>query len=118
MLILCIFQGLTENEIIAQGLNFLGAGYETTSVTLALVLYCLSLHPECQEKLVAEINQTSTIQDIDYDTLMKMQYLDAVINETLRFICSVVRYFLQHTILRILFLRYFLYQFIHASNHV
>ncbi len=48
--------GLTENEILAQAILFLLAGYETTAATLSFVAYNLALYPECQEQLYNEVD--------------------------------------------------------------
>ena len=54
-----LFAGLTHDEIVAQGLLFFLAGFETTANTLALLGYNLARHPECQEKLYQEIMEVT-----------------------------------------------------------
>ncbi|KAJ3478354.1 hypothetical protein NLI96_g9816 [Meripilus lineatus] len=56
----------------------------TTSGALAQMLQLLSEHPEVQEKLREEIIQASCGQNIPYDQLETLPYLDAVCRETLR----------------------------------
>jgi len=73
---------LEEIDILGTSLLFLLAGYETTASTLSYLLHELSLNPECQQKLYEEI--MSYDGNIDYDSIAKMQYLDACISETLR----------------------------------
>ena len=46
---------LTDHEIVDHSVNFLLAGYETTSNALAYTSYLLALNPEIQEKLQREI---------------------------------------------------------------
>ena len=80
-------QRLTEDEIIAQAWIFFVAGYETTATTLSFCSYELALNQEIQDKLYQELISTmknNLDDDIDYDTLSKLPYLDAVISETLR----------------------------------
>ena len=76
---------LTDDEVIAQAFVFFIAGYETTATTLSYVSYELALNQDIQNKLYDEIK---TIQnekgEIDYETLVKLPYLDAVISESLR----------------------------------
>ncbi|KAH9528103.1 Thromboxane-A synthase [Dermatophagoides farinae] len=76
---------LNEEEIIAQSMVFLLAGYETTASTLTFCMYELAKHPNIQNKLYDEIK---TIIDrgetLDFNNIMKLPYLDAVISETLR----------------------------------
>jgi hypothetical protein len=84
---------LNENEILAQSVLFFSVGFETSSQLLAYCTYCLALNPDCQENLHAEIEQTfnSNYVQIDYDVVLKMPYLDAVISETLRLYNPVLR---------------------------
>ena len=49
--------GLSTNEILANAMLFFVAGYDTTAISLSYLLYNLALTPECQQKLVAEINR-------------------------------------------------------------
>ena len=48
---------LTDEEIVAHSIVFLGAGNLTTASTLAFTSYLLALNPEIQEKLQAEIDE-------------------------------------------------------------
>jgi cytochrome P450 len=51
------------------------------------VLYLLSLHLDVQEKLQAEIHQARQAHggnDLDFDSMDDLPYLDAVVKETLR----------------------------------
>jgi cytochrome P450 len=84
---------LDENEILAQSVLFFSVGFETSSQLLAYCTYCLALNPDCQEKLHDEIEQilNSNHGQIDYDIVSKMNYLDAVISETLRLYNPVLR---------------------------
>ncbi|XP_073499037.1 cytochrome P450 3A8-like [Phyllobates terribilis] len=79
------YKELTDSEIMAQGLIFIMAGYETTSTTLMFLAYHLATHPDVQTKLQEEIdtflpNKAPPI----YEALMQMEYLDMVLHETLR----------------------------------
>ncbi|CAG2118552.1 unnamed protein product [Medioppia subpectinata] len=77
---------LTEAEIVAQCLLFFIVGYETTATTLSYCTYELALNPDIQDMLVAETAEAvdEDTGDIDYETLCRLPYLDAVISETLR----------------------------------
>ena len=48
---------LSDEEIVANSILFLLAGFETTANALSFVSYLLALHPEIQEKLQAEIDE-------------------------------------------------------------
>ena len=60
------------------------AAMDTTSTALATALQLLSEHPEVHQKLRQEILDASRDQDLDYDALVSLPYLDAVCRETLR----------------------------------
>ena len=59
---------------------------DTTSNALSRILALLAEHPLVQEKLRSELLEATHggATDLDFDDLMKLPYLDAVIRETLR----------------------------------
>ncbi|XP_063772979.1 cytochrome P450 3A9-like [Pseudophryne corroboree] len=78
-------KALTDTEIMAQAIIFILAGFETTSVTLTYLFYNLATHPDVQQRLQEEVD--SFLPDKanpTYEILKKMEYLDMVIQETLR----------------------------------
>ncbi|EED84244.1 predicted protein [Postia placenta Mad-698-R] len=76
---------LSENELLGQMSTFIFAAMDTTSGTLAHTLQLLSKRPDVQDKLRAEILEAQGgEQEIPYDTLVDLPYLDAVCRETLR----------------------------------
>ncbi|XP_010594567.2 cytochrome P450 3A21-like [Loxodonta africana] len=76
---------LTDMEIAAQVITFIFAGYETSSLTLSFISYNLATHPEVQERLQEEIDSALPNKaDPTYEVLFQMEYLDMVVNETLR----------------------------------
>ncbi|XP_056416274.1 cytochrome P450 3A4-like isoform X2 [Hyla sarda] len=80
------YKELTDSEILAQGLIFIMAGYETTSTTLMFLAYHLATHPDVQTKLQEEIDTfLPNKAPPTYEALTQMEYLDAVLNENLRF---------------------------------
>ena len=52
------FLALSDQELMAQSIIFIFAGYETTSNTLSFLLYILATHPDVQQKLQEEIDVT------------------------------------------------------------
>jgi cytochrome P450 len=69
---------------LLQCILFFLAGYETTASTLTFCSYELALNPHVQEKLLKEVKAVANSDgDIDYETLVKLPYLDAVLSETL-----------------------------------
>uniref|UniRef100_A0A8C3HHV9 Thromboxane-A synthase n=1 Tax=Chrysemys picta bellii TaxID=8478 RepID=A0A8C3HHV9_CHRPI len=76
---------LSEDEIVGQAFIFLIGGYETTTNALSFATYLLATNPECQEKLLQEIDEFSGKHDVpDYQNVQELPYLDMVIAETLR----------------------------------
>ncbi|KAM6976475.1 cytochrome P450 3A40-like [Aplochiton taeniatus] len=78
-------KGLTDNEILSQAMIFIFAGYETSSSSLGFLSYQLATNPDAQQKLQEEIDEHCPDESRPtYETLMKMEYLDMVINESQR----------------------------------
>ncbi len=76
---------LSDEEILAQSIIFIFAGYETTSSVLSFLFYQLATNPKIQEKLQKEIDAFLPNKEaVTYDALVQMEYLDMVINENLR----------------------------------
>ncbi|KAM3864640.1 cytochrome P450 3A40-like [Diretmus argenteus] len=78
-------KGLSDHEILSQAMIFLFAGYETTSSSLTFLAYNLATNPHIMTRLQEEID--STFPDkaaVQYQALNQMEYLDSVINESLR----------------------------------
>jgi len=76
---------ISEDEIVAHGLIFILAGYETTAAALNFTTYLLAKYPEIQEKLRQEIlDYFKDGKRVDYDTVSELPYLDMVLNESMR----------------------------------
>ncbi|XP_058536718.1 cytochrome P450 3A6-like [Ochotona princeps] len=79
------YKALTDTELLAQSITFLFAGYETTSNALSFIMYLLATHSDVQQKLQQEVDSAFSNQAlVTYDAIMQMEYLDMVVNETLR----------------------------------
>ncbi len=65
------------------------AATDTTSNALSRILHLLTTHQDVQDKLRAEILEAGQGQDIPYDQLVELPYLDAVCRETLRLCVTV-----------------------------
>ncbi|KAI3353343.1 hypothetical protein L3Q82_019885 [Scortum barcoo] len=64
---------------------FVFAGYETTALTLTFLAYNLARNPEIMKCLQEEIDSTFPNKGpVQYEALMQMEYLDSVVNESLR----------------------------------
>lgn len=74
---------LSIDDIIAQGFIFFFAGFETSSTFMCFLAHQLAVNEQVQEKLRHEIDSL-TEDEISYEIINKMTYLDMVISETLR----------------------------------
>ena len=77
---------LDEDEIVANSALFFAAGFETTATTLNFATYCLARNPEVQEKLHQTIKKAFADNEVTYETLTGITYLDAFVSEVLRFL--------------------------------
>lgn len=77
-------RGLTTDEVTGNAIVFFIAGYDTTASTLAFMAYCLATNPDCQERLISEIDSAIGQELPTYDNVQTIEYLDRVLNETLR----------------------------------
>ncbi|XP_066490553.1 thromboxane-A synthase [Tiliqua scincoides] len=84
---------LSDDEIVGLTYLFLIAGYEPTKNTLTFATYLLATNPECQEKLLHEVDRFFEKHDVpNYQNTCELPYMDMVIAETLRLYPSVFRY--------------------------
>ena len=72
---------LDEVEIIANSVLFLVAGYETTAALITFTLYRLAYDQSVQDKLREALKKSDTLS---YEFISTCEYLDAVIQESLR----------------------------------
>ncbi|XP_074642689.1 cytochrome P450 3A29-like [Tubulanus polymorphus] len=78
-------KALSHEEIKAQSVLFLLAGYETTSTAMAYITYELVMNPPVQEKLQEEIDRLCPKEaELTYDMVHNMPYMEMVISEVLR----------------------------------
>lgn len=82
---------LSESELepllVANLLLFFIAGFDTSSTVLSIASYFLAKHQDIQDRLLDEINDELTDEDIenlDYNKAHSLPYLDQFVNETLR----------------------------------
>ncbi|XP_051030638.1 thromboxane-A synthase isoform X2 [Phodopus roborovskii] len=77
---------LTMDEIVGQAFLFLIAGHEIITNTLSFITYLLATHPDCQERLLKEVDLFMEKHPAPgYHSLQEgLPYLDMVIAETLR----------------------------------
>ncbi|XP_034245161.1 probable cytochrome P450 4ac1 [Thrips palmi] len=75
---------ILEDDVVDDLKTFFGANVETTVATVSWALKLLSMHPEVQERLFAEVTAVLGDRDVTVEDLPKMKYLDCVIKETMR----------------------------------
>jgi len=77
---------ISETTILAQGINFVLAGYDAMCTTITMLLHYLAKNPEIRDRLVEEIDEfvSSNDDDIPFDKLHELPYLNACLHEALR----------------------------------
>ncbi|GBP26430.1 Cytochrome P450 9e2 [Eumeta japonica] len=75
-----------DDDLIAQGILFFVAGFDSVSTVIAFLLYELAVNVDVQDRLRREIDACyeKNRGKIDYDKLNQMTYLDMVLSESLR----------------------------------
>lgn len=73
-------------ELASYSLTLFVEGYETSSSVLAFAIYELARNPDIQERLYEEITDILAKYDgeFTFEALQEMEYLDNVIQETMR----------------------------------
>lgn len=76
----------SEQNLIEEIDTAFVGGTDTTTVTISGTLIMLAMHPEYQEKVVAELHEIFDSADspVTYEDLSKMTYMEMVIKEALR----------------------------------
>lgn len=89
---------LTVSEIVSQSFIFFVAGFETSSSTMMFCLFELAKRPDIQDKARKHIQEKMAGHDgeLNYDSLMEMDYLEKVINGALEIVfgCPRIAYFI------------------------
>ena len=86
--------GFSDTKIIANAIMVFVAGFETTSALLTWTTYLLTVNPHIQDRLYHEVKQAKEKKgdDLDYESLFELKYLDAVLKESLRMFPPIVRF--------------------------
>lgn len=77
-------EGMSNQQLIDESLILFVAGHETTAVAMTWMWYLLSQHPQAVQKLREEIQEITDNGSIKFDDLQKLDFVTAVINETMR----------------------------------
>ncbi|XP_037037363.1 probable cytochrome P450 6d4 isoform X2 [Bradysia coprophila] len=77
---------LTIEQVAAQTFGFYLAGFGTTASTISFCLFEIAKNPDIQQKVYEEIDNVFAGKDeqFTFDSLKKLEYLDACVDETLR----------------------------------
>ncbi|TRY80431.1 hypothetical protein TCAL_15496, partial [Tigriopus californicus] len=85
------FQSIPEEElelhIVSNAFTLFFVGLDTSSTIMSVCSVFLATHPDVQERLYREIQgaiDEHGVQEMPYDRIQTLPYLDMVINETLR----------------------------------
>ncbi|XP_075215407.1 uncharacterized protein LOC142321295 [Lycorma delicatula] len=73
---------LTLKDLASQTFLFILAAYESNSSVICFALYELANNPDIQEKLAQEVEKAG--DDLSYEELHDLKYLDMVLNEVWR----------------------------------
>ena len=76
---------MNTDEIVSNCFAFLLAGFETTSTALGFITHFLVNHLDVQSRVREEVKDLLSKEGkLDYNTVSKLPYMEAVINESLR----------------------------------
>ena len=76
---------LTMEDLVDDFLVFMIGGMETISITMSIMIWLFLKHPETAIKAMAEVNEAyEDKDDLEYDDLKKLVYLEQCIKEALR----------------------------------
>jgi cytochrome P450 len=76
-------ESFSDEDVIAHMIFVLMAAHDTSTNTVAMMMYLLARHPEWQERLRQESRALGTARP-QYDELERLESLDLVMRETLR----------------------------------
>lgn len=77
-------RGFSDVELCDNVVTFIGAGHETTALTLAFTLYLIANTPDVQDRLVREVQDVCGDRPIDAAMLEDLVYHEQVIKEAMR----------------------------------
>jgi cytochrome P450 len=72
---------------VSNALLLFFAGFDTSSTTMSIALHFLATEPECQERLLAEVQEAiakSGAETLDYTAVQTLPFLEMFIPECLR----------------------------------
>lgn len=77
-------EAMSERQVRDELMTLIGAGNDTTTLTLCYAWYLLARHPEIESRLVAELGEVLGNRPPEVEDLPRLVYTEKVIKETLR----------------------------------
>jgi cytochrome P450 len=77
-------EGMSDELVLSESMQLLVAGHETSSNALSWLLYLLSTHPDCLEKVRQEFDSVLGDAPLGYADVPKFEFTSQVIYEALR----------------------------------
>src|SRR5271154_2701923 len=77
-------QGMSDEMVLSESMQLLVAGHETSSNGLSWLLYLLSSHPECLERIRQEFDSVLGDAPLSHADVPKFEFTTQVIQEGLR----------------------------------
>ena len=77
-------EGMSDEMVLSESMQLLVAGHETSSNGLSWLLYLLSTHPDCHERVREEFYAVLGAAPLSHADVFKFPYTTQIIHETLR----------------------------------
>jgi cytochrome P450 len=77
-------EGMSDALVLSESMQLLVAGHETSSNALSWLLYLLSSHPDCLERVRQEFDSVLGDAPLTFGDVMKFEFTTQVIYEALR----------------------------------
>jgi len=77
-------EGMSDELVLSESMQLLVAGHETSSNALSWLLYLLSTHPDCLERVRQEFDAVLGDAPLTFADVSKFEYVTQVIMEALR----------------------------------
>jgi len=77
-------EGMSDELVLSESMQLLVAGHETSSNGLSWLLYLLSKHPDCLEKVLQEFDAVLGDAPLTFSDVPKLEFTTQVIQEGLR----------------------------------
>ncbi|XP_054161126.1 cytochrome P450 3A30-like [Oppia nitens] len=86
-------QMLATEEVVANVFSLFQGAFDGHSISMTFITYELAVNPDCQQRVYDEISQCwdQSTGQFDFETLVRLDYLDACISEALRLHSAVIR---------------------------